>query len=132
MRSRSYLDWVKSLGVCFVQVYLDKLVKRAVEIPDEQERRDYEHDLILLVAEHGRCWGPIDPDHMGDDRGAGLRCSDDETAPMCRRHHGHRHDRSGFFEGYSDEEERRFRREALEWTRDRWLQHQNPDQGLAF
>lgn len=46
-----------------------------------------------------RCEGPIEADHAGR-RPLGRKCSDDETIPLCRRHHRDRTDLRGVFAGF--------------------------------
>lgn len=132
MRDRGYLDWVKSIRVCFVQIWIERTVARLMEIEDHQERADAEFDFALAVAEHGRCWGPYDPDHMGADRGAGLKASDDTAVCMCRKHHGQRHDHSGFFHDWSDLEREKFCEAGIEWTQRMRRQHEKPEEGLPW
>lgn len=110
---------VKAVPFCFVQVWIPWIAESLMEIEDPQERADAQLDFQLVCAEYGWCSGPIDPDHMGRNRGAGLKCSDLETAPMCRYHHSQRHDGNGFFDGWTDVEKERFCSEAIAWTRAR-------------
>lgn len=45
------------------------------------------------------CWGPIDPDHDSRGRAYGHKSDDSTAIPLCRRHHEHRHLRTGPFRG---------------------------------
>lgn len=93
-RSREHLDRVKELGYC---------------------------SAAALLGVTG-CWSIIDPDHMGKRPGIGIKCGDDRCAPMCRRCHTWRTDRSGAFKGWSDEQMDEFcnaaidaAQQALDW-----------------
>lgn len=58
-------------------------------------------DLPCCAASLGPyCLGVIDPDHMGQ-RPMGRKCSDYETAPLCRAHHRARTDFFGPFTNWT-------------------------------
>lgn len=51
------------------------------------------------LPDAGRCAGVIEADHAGL-RPAGRKCSDNETIPLCSRHHVDRHQFLGAFRGW--------------------------------
>jgi hypothetical protein len=116
------MRWVASLNVCFVQIWIGRIAASLMEILDQQERADAELDFWIVAADHGTCRGRIDPDHMGSDRGAGLKAGDDTCVPVCRLHHGQRHDHAGFFSDWGGIERERFAAEGIAWTRRAWEQ----------
>ncbi len=48
------------------------------------------------IPEATPCQGRIEADHMGR-RGIGQKCPDDETGPLCSRHHAERGSFAGMF-----------------------------------
>ena len=124
MRDRQYLDWVRSLG-CYVAVWVGNKFLTLMEIQDQQERADLEMDFMVSLAEYGYCQGRVDPDHVGLDRGAGIRASDDTCIPLCRFHHHQRQTHTGLWDGYSRDEMRRFCAEALGWVKTKGREQEN-------
>ena len=53
------------------------------------------------------CNGPIEADHAGR-RGLGQKADDDSCIPLCRQHHGDRHDRRGIWDTMSMADQRTF------------------------
>jgi hypothetical protein len=48
------------------------------------------------------CRGPVEADHVGR-RPLGRKCNDQETIPLCRKHHRERTDWSGMFRTWQKE-----------------------------
>lgn len=71
------------------------------------------HELrMVLYARHVLtampitvCSGRVQVDHVGE-RAYGKKCPDNETAPMCRHHHGERTDYVGTFKNFNAAEMR--------------------------
>jgi hypothetical protein len=53
------------------------------------------------------CTGEVQADHAGS-RAMGRKCPDDETIPLCRKHHRERTDLRGAFKGWDRIEMRRW------------------------
>jgi hypothetical protein len=64
------------------------------------------------------CSGPVQADHVGR-RAFGQKCPDDQTASICRGHHGERTDYRGTFAGYGAAEMRCFCDRAIAVTKAR-------------
>lgn len=127
-----YRAWVRSLGVCFVQIWREKEWLRVTMIEDEQKRKDEGADLALeIMVGTYRCSHVIEADHMADwDRGLGQKCSPCDCAPMCSVHHRWREDMRGLFKGWTRERMRSFCEAAIAWTRKMRHQHEHPEESL--
>jgi hypothetical protein len=80
------------------------------------------HLLPCLVAvEIGStrlCSGGIEADHEGW-RPLGRKCNDDETVPLCSKHHAERGQFAGYFRTFDRARMRAWRAAAIAWTRER-------------
>ncbi len=47
------------------------------------------------------CEGVIEADHQGYEPGLGIKAPDDTCVPMCKHHHEQRHQRRGYFLGWT-------------------------------
>ena len=52
-------------------------------------RIEYCRGLQCLVGKN--CLGPVDPHHVRNHTGMGLREDDSQTVPLCRKHHSELH-----------------------------------------
>lgn len=77
------------------------------------------HFLALDPKIDLECSGGVDPDHQGKDRGAGLKSSDFDCVPMCRKHHDERQFMTGIFKNWDKAGMDDFCEEAVAWTRKR-------------
>jgi hypothetical protein len=98
-------------------------------------RRDRNFDFMGWVK-HQRCavaeelgsdaycsGGFAEADHAGR-HGLGQKCADDETIPMCNRHHRERTDRVGYFKGWPLERVRAWLDGWITKIRDRYARLQ--------
>lgn len=69
----------------------------------------------VFLSDDGRCSGRIEVNHVGP-RPLGRKCSDRETAPMCRRHHRDWTDHEGYFAHRAREWRRQFAAWSIAWT----------------
>lgn len=67
----------------------------------DEKYKAFVRSLQCRLWHTGDCQGRIDPDHMGADKGTGLRAPDDSCAAMCRRHHDERQQWRGYFGGWT-------------------------------
>ena len=65
------------------------------------------------------CSGRVEADHMGE-RGMGQKADDSTVVPMCRGHHGERHDHKGVFHVLTKPELRAWRAQAIERSQAAW------------
>jgi hypothetical protein len=52
------------------------------------------------LSSTGKCYGRVQVDHAGV-HGLGQKCSDAETIPLCKKHHGEKTDMRGFFKSFT-------------------------------
>lgn len=85
------------------------------------------HELDCAVAvqlnDYRFCRWPIEADHLGE-HGMGNKASDQSCAPICSRHHRDRHERRGFFKGWSKERMREWCDSTSSEYWARWLARQ--------
>lgn len=48
----------------------------------------------------GTCEGKVQVDHAGK-HGLGEKCPDDQTIPLCKKHHGQKTDYRGYFKDWT-------------------------------
>jgi hypothetical protein len=56
--------------------------------------------LKCAARDLGQCYGVVEADHAGR-RGIGQKCPDNETIPLCTRHHQHRTGFTGVFKHWN-------------------------------
>ncbi len=75
-------------------------------------------ELRVWPARETTCGGRVQADHAGA-RAFGRKSADEETIPICRKHHGERTDYRGTFDarlGFDAKKMRAFREAAVTWT----------------
>lgn len=70
----------------------------------------------------GKCEGRVQVDHAGN-HGMGQRSRDDETIPLCRKHHRQRTDYRGYFKDWNGEQMREWRLEVVHYYRGLYQAH---------
>lgn len=79
--------------------------------------------LPCRLAWLGNCCGIVDPDHMGADKGVGLKAPDSTVAPLCRRHHDERQQWRGYFDDWTKARMRAWCDEQIAATRMQYARH---------
>lgn len=100
VRDEAYLAWVR-LQPCAVHESCISVLRS----PDARRGEGLGVEILFDLA---RCSGPIDPDHKREGVGAGMKASDRDAWPCCRRHHDDRHALRGVFAGWSRDQLREF------------------------
>jgi hypothetical protein len=102
VRNREYMIFVKTLLCCI----------------EEHSPDPHYHD--------DPCDPVIEADHVGR-RGIGQKCSDDETIPLCARHHRERHNARGIFSDLAREQMREWLDAQIRRTQTLWAEHNGHD-----
>lgn len=113
-RDEAYLAWVR-LQPCAIGASIQFLADQSAvrRHPDMRES---------LLADAG-CSGPTDPDHKREGVGAGMKASDRDAWPCCRRHHDDRHALRGVFRNWSRDQLREFINNRIAEANARYERH---------
>jgi hypothetical protein len=87
-------------------------------------RRFRDRDFMAFVAKQpchlahtGKCYGRVQVDHAGN-HAFGQRSPDNETIPLCRRHHQQRTDYRGYFKDFNATSMQEWRLRAVHFYRE--------------